>query len=112
MAGFLTYLGAPAAERFVGVTSAWSGACAAVCGGIIAALVAFSLMPPAIHGGPMLFVVLAFLIGGALFVSGRILCDPTAGGPKNQRLGQSPVLGISLKRLSKKGRSFLLRTAS
>ena len=37
--------------------------------GIITALVAFSLMPPAVRNGPYGWVVLAFFCGGTLFVT-------------------------------------------
>lgn len=67
-AAFLTYLGAPAAERFE-VPHRVVSAMLQFAAGIITALVAFSLMPPAIQGGPLLPVVLTFFIGGVLFVS-------------------------------------------
>lgn len=67
VAAFLTYLGAPAAERFDLPHQAISAALQ-FAAGIITALVAFSLMPPAVRDGPLPFVVLAFFIGGALFV--------------------------------------------
>lgn len=67
VASFLTYLGAPAAER-LDVTHKVVGAVLQFAAGIITALVAFSLMPPAIRSGPYGWTVLAFFIGGALFV--------------------------------------------
>lgn len=67
IAAFLTYLGAPAAERF-DVPHRVVSAALQFASGIIAALVAFSLMPPAVQAGPLLPVILAFFIGGALFV--------------------------------------------
>jgi len=36
--------------------------------GLIIALVAFSLMPPAVENGPILFVVFAFFVGGTAYV--------------------------------------------
>jgi ZIP family zinc transporter len=66
-AAFLTYLGAPLAERFDLPQSVLSAALQ-FAAGIIAALVAVSLMPPAIQSGPVLLVVLAFFVGGAVFV--------------------------------------------
>lgn len=59
VAAFLTYLGAPAAERFE-VPQRVVSAALQFASGIIAALVAFSLMPPAVLSGPLLPVLLAF----------------------------------------------------
>jgi zinc transporter ZupT len=67
IAALLTYLGAPAAERF-NVPQRVVSAALQFAAGIITALVAFSLMPPAILNGPLVLVVLAFFVGGALFV--------------------------------------------
>ena len=66
-ASFLTYLGAPVAERFDAPQKVVSAALQ-FAAGIITALVAFSLMPPAVRGGPYGWVVLAFFIGGVLYV--------------------------------------------
>jgi len=66
-AAFLTYLGAPLAERYDVPHRVVSGALQ-FAAGIITALVAFSLMPPAVRGGPYGWVVLAFFIGGVLYV--------------------------------------------
>lgn len=68
VAAFLTYLGAPVAEKFdvpYGVVSA----ALQFAAGIITAVVALSLMPPAVRAGPPVWVVLAFFLGGAFFVS-------------------------------------------
>jgi ZIP family zinc transporter len=67
-AALLTYLGAPVAERY-DVPQRVVSAALQFAGGIIAALVAFSLMPPAVHNGPLIPVVLAFFLGGTLFVT-------------------------------------------
>lgn len=67
VAAFLTYLGAPAAERF-DLPQRVVSAALQFASGIIAALVAFSLMPPAVLNGPLLAVLLAFFVGGAAFV--------------------------------------------
>jgi len=64
----LTYLGVPAAERF-DVPHRLVSAALQFAAGIITALVAFSLMPPAVRGGPYGWVVLAFFIGGVLYVT-------------------------------------------
>jgi ZIP family zinc transporter len=64
----LTYLGAPVAERFE-VPQKVVSAALQFAAGIITALVAFSLMPPAVRGGPYGWVVLAFFIGGVLYVT-------------------------------------------
>ncbi len=66
-AALLTFLGALAAERF-DVPFRLVSAALQFAAGIITALVAFSLMPPAVRNGPLPLVVLAFFIGGALFV--------------------------------------------
>jgi ZIP family zinc transporter len=68
LASFLTYLGAPVAERFDAPQKVVSAALQ-FAAGIITALVAFSLMPPAVRGGPYGWVVLAFFIGGVLYVT-------------------------------------------
>jgi ZIP family zinc transporter len=68
LASFLTYLGAPAAERFDARPEVISGALQ-FAAGIISALVAFSLMPPAVRSGPYAWVVLAFFLGGVLYVT-------------------------------------------
>ena len=68
VASFLTYLGAPVAERFE-VPQKVVSAALQFAAGIITALVAFSLMPPAVRAGPYGWVVLAFFIGGVLYVT-------------------------------------------
>lgn len=68
VAAFLTWLGVPLAERFE-VSHRMIGAALQFAAGIITALVALSLMPPAVRVGPQLWVVLAFFVGGALFVA-------------------------------------------
>lgn len=65
---FLTYLGAPIAERF-DVPQRMVSAALQFAAGIISALVAFTLMPPAVRSGPPVWIVLAFFVGGALFVT-------------------------------------------
>ena len=63
----LTYLGVPAAERFDVPHRLVSGALQ-FAAGIVTALVAVTLMPPAIRNGPYVWAVLAFLAGGVLYV--------------------------------------------
>ena len=75
LASFLTYLGAPVAERFDAPQKVVSAALQ-FAAGIITALVAFSLMPPAVRGGPYGWVVLAFFIGGVLYVTIEYLSTP------------------------------------
>lgn len=65
---FLTYLGAPIAERF-DVPQRVVSAALQFAAGIISALVAFTLMPPAVRNGPPVWIVLAFFVGGALYVA-------------------------------------------
>ena len=67
LAGLLTYLGAPLAERYDAPQNVVSGAMQ-VAAGLITALVAFSLMPPAVRYGSPGAVVLAFFVGGSLYV--------------------------------------------
>lgn len=67
VAAFLTYLGAPAAERF-DIPHRFVAAALQFAAGIITGLVALSLMPPAVRGDSPVAVALAFFIGGALYV--------------------------------------------
>jgi zinc transporter, ZIP family len=67
VAAFLTFLGAPVAERF-DVPHKVVSAALQFAAGIITALVGFSLMPTAVLMGPPWGVVLAFFVGGAIFV--------------------------------------------
>jgi ZIP family zinc transporter len=87
IAAFLTYLGAPAAERF-DVPHRWVSAALQFAAGIITSLVAFSLMPPAVRNSPYLWIVVGFFLGGTIFVtlenlSARLLQSKPAvdGGP-------------------------------
>jgi len=68
LASFLTYLGAPLAEM-VEVRHEVVSAALQFAAGIITAMVAFSLMPPAVSAGPQVGAVIAFFVGGVLFVS-------------------------------------------
>lgn len=86
-ASFLTWLGVPVAERF-DVPQKVVSAALQFAAGIITALVAFTLMPPAVRGGPYGWIVLAFFIGGVLYValeyaSTRVLArrSPADSGP-------------------------------
>ena len=63
----LTYLGVPAAERF-DVPHRLVSAALQFAAGIVTALVAVTLMPPAIRNGPYVLAVLAFFAGGVLYV--------------------------------------------
>jgi ZIP family zinc transporter len=67
VAGFLTYVGAPVAERFDIPHRVVSGALQ-FAAGVVTALVAFSLMPPALRNGATPWIILAFFLGGVLFV--------------------------------------------
>lgn len=67
VAAVLTYLGAPVAERFDVPQRAVSAALQ-FAAGVISALVAFSLMPPAVRLGSSTGVVAGFFVGGAFFV--------------------------------------------
>jgi ZIP family zinc transporter len=67
VAAFLTWLGAPLAERFDVPNKVVSGALQ-FAAGVIAALVFLSLMPPAVRGGDIVVAALMFFVGGAIFV--------------------------------------------
>ena len=67
LASFLTYLGVPVAERF-DVPHRLVSAALQFAAGIVTALVAVTLMPPAIRNGPYVWAVLAFFAGGVLYV--------------------------------------------
>jgi len=67
IAAFLTYLGAPAAER-LDVPPRVVSAALQFAAGIMVALAGLSLLPPAVRGGSPLQVTAAFFCGGALFV--------------------------------------------
>lgn len=66
-AAFLTYLGAPVAER-LDVPHRVVSAALQFAAGVITALVAISLMPPAVRGGPPIATVVMFFVGGAIYV--------------------------------------------
>src|SRR5262245_12661744 len=90
VAALLTYVGAPLAERFT-VPHRVVSAALQFAAGIITALVAFTLMPPAVRNGPEIGVVLGFFIGGAIYVTieylaakrmaAKPLTDVVAGRP-------------------------------
>lgn len=67
LASFLTYLGAPVAERFDVPHRVVSGALQ-FAAGILTGVVAFSLMPVAYRDGTPIGIVLGFFVGGAIFV--------------------------------------------
>ena len=67
LAAGLTYLGVPAAERF-DVPHRLVSAALQFAAGIVTALVAVTLMPPAIRYGPYVWALLAFFVGGVLYV--------------------------------------------
>lgn len=68
VAALLTFLGAPLAERFE-VPHRVVSAALQFAAGIITGMVAFSLMPSAVRGGPYLGIVVGFFLGGALYVT-------------------------------------------
>lgn len=91
LASFLTWLGAPVAERF-DVSHRVVGSALQFAAGIITALVAFSLMPPAVHDAPYVWVVVAFFIGGALYVlmeyvSARVVASRSTAGSNSTSVG-------------------------
>lgn len=96
LASFLTYLGAPVAERFE-VPQKFVSASLQFAAGIISALVAFSLMPPAVRSGPYAWVVLAFFLGGVLYVTLDVLSTRlTASRPASEEGATSPGLYIGV----------------
>jgi len=72
VAAFLTYLGAPVAEKFE-VSFRFISAALHFAAGIITALVAFTLMPPALREGPFEIGILAFFFGGVAFVAVELI---------------------------------------
>lgn len=93
LAAFLTYLGAPIAERFDVPQQIISGALQ-FAAGIITALVALSLMPPAVRqGSSPVTVALMFFIGGAIYVifeyysAQKMAARPTESGANVTSLG-------------------------
>lgn len=67
LAAGLTYVAVPVAERYH-VPHRTISAALQFAAGIITALVAITLMPPAIRNGPYVPTVLAFFAGGVLYV--------------------------------------------
>jgi len=91
IAAFLTYLGAPLAERFT-VPHRAVIAALPFAAGIITGLVAFSLMPAAVRDGPYIGIVIGFFLGGALFatmeyLSSRMLLSNPASADGQLSLG-------------------------
>lgn len=72
LAAMLTYLGAPAAERF-DIPQQVVGSALQFAAGVITALVAFTLMPPALRNGATAWIILAFFLGGVIFVTIEVL---------------------------------------
>lgn len=68
VAAVLTYTGAPVAERF-DIPHRVVSAALQFAAGVITALVAFSLMSPALYKGTTPLIILAFFLGGVLFVA-------------------------------------------
>jgi len=85
----LTYLGVPAAERF-DVPHRLVSAALQFAAGIVTALVAVTLMPPAIRNGPYVWAVLAFFAGGVLYV---LLEHVTKQAQAEQSAGEGAISG-------------------
>lgn len=95
LAALLTYLGVPLAERYEVSVRLLSEALQ-FAAGVITALVAFSLMPPAVRGSSYPLVVLGFFLGGVLFVvieylSSRLIPSNHSG---NQAQNSGLFIGI------------------
>jgi len=90
LAAGLTYLGVPAAERFDVPHRLVSGALQ-FAAGIITALVAVTLMPPAIRNGPYVLTVLAFFVGGVLYV----LLEHYTKQAQAERMAAAEALGAT-----------------
>jgi len=80
IAAGLTFLGAPLAEK-VDVPHQVVGAALQLAAGSIIAVVAFTLMPPAVRIALPLLIVPAFFVGGALFV----VIDSLSAGRRSAR---------------------------
>jgi ZIP family zinc transporter len=90
----LTTLGAPLAER-VAVSQRVLSAALQFAAGVLTALVALTLMPPAVRGGEPLVIALAFFLGGAVFVVfDTISARKRAARPSSA--GAAPSLGLYL----------------
>ena len=86
LAAGLTYLGVPAAERF-DVPHRIVSAALQFAAGIVTALVAVTLMPPAMRNGPYVLTVLAFFAGGVLYV----LLEYFTKRAQAERVGAEPA---------------------
>lgn len=96
VAAALTYLGAPAAERY-DVPHRYVSAALQFAAGIITAMVAVSLMPPAVREGPYLAIVSGFFLGGVLFVAIEYLTQrllPPASGADGSPVSLGLYIGI------------------
>lgn len=95
----LIYLGAPLAERFEVPQRVVSGALQ-FAAGIITALVAVTLMPPAMRNGPYALNVLAFFVGGALYVLMEYTTKPAqearSAGPAGEVAAASEQVSLGL----------------
>ncbi len=89
---FLTYLGAPLAEK-VDLPHRVVGAALQFAAGIITAMVAFSLMPPTIRSGSYPLAVLGFFLGGILFVTMEYLTERLLRSNHGSGVG-TPSLGL------------------
>ncbi len=94
VAAFLTYLGAPLAERYDLPDPIVNGALQ-FAAGVLTALVAFSLMPPAVREGPPVWVALAFFAGGAAYVLVDYL-SARQPGPDGDIEDESSVVAMGL----------------
>lgn len=90
LAAVLTYLGVPAAERF-DVPQRVVSASLQFAAGLITALVALSLMPPAVRYGPPVGVVLGFFVGGALYVMLEYYSARRIASRESQGGGQASI---------------------
>lgn len=93
VAAILTYLGAPVAERFDIPPRVVSGALQ-FAAGVITGLVAFSLMPPALRNGATTWIVLAFFVGGAIFVAIEMLSLHFLGNAEQAAASPGFYIGI------------------
>lgn len=92
LAGGLTALGAPLAEYYTAPRRLVSAALQ-FAAGIIAALVALSLMPPAVREAPLLSTV-AFFLGGTTFVLIDTISARRAAARPPAADGRLPALGL------------------
>ena len=96
VAAGLTWLGAPVAERF-DLPHRVVSAALQFAAGVVTALVAITLMPPALRNGVTEWIVLAFFLGGVLFVAVELIAQrflPASGAGEGASASPGFYIGI------------------